>query len=160
YIGYQGIDSLDFRVYQIKDPFKFFRQLNTPHQMGEEDRAHVEEVAATVERKPSVLEKLRSFKSSVFGGVKDYFRGQLRRESRTPFNDKFRSGQRLRRLNDADYARVPLLNSDQLVTSWRQVLEETTGEYDSRMVPMEDLGKGVYLVEAVNGGLRAYTIMV
>src|SRR5262245_41018560 len=65
YIGYQGIDSLDFRVYQVKDPFKFFRQLNSPHQMGEEDRADVAEVAATVERKPSFLEKLRSFKSSV-----------------------------------------------------------------------------------------------
>src|SRR5215813_3869140 len=132
YIGYQGIDTLDFRVYQVKDPFKFFRQLNTPHQMGQEDRAGVEEVAATVERKPSALEKLRTFKSSVFGGVKDYFRGQLRRESRAAFNDKFRSGQRLR-LNDADYARVPLLNSDQVVASWRQVLEETAGEYDTRM---------------------------
>ena len=25
--SYQGIDHLDFRVYQIKDPLKFFRQL-------------------------------------------------------------------------------------------------------------------------------------
>ncbi|HEU0180485.1 MAG TPA: MG2 domain-containing protein [Blastocatellia bacterium] len=159
YIGYRGIDSLDFRVYQVKDPFKFFRQLNTPHQMGEEDRADVAEVAATVERKPSVLEKLRSFKSSVYLGVKNYFRGQLRRESRAAFNDKYRSGQRLR-LNDADYARVPLLNSDQVVTTWRQVLTATENEYDTRMIPLEKFGKGVYLVEAVNGDLRAYTIMV
>ena len=58
YIAYQGVDTLDFRVYQVKDPFRFFRQLNSPHQMGEEDRDDVAEVAATVERKPSLLEKL------------------------------------------------------------------------------------------------------
>src|SRR5215510_14349254 len=159
YIGYQGIDSLDFRVYQVRDPFKFFRQLNSPHQMGEEDRAEVAEVAATVERKPSLLERLRSFKSSVSRAVKNYFRGQLRRESRTAFNDKFRSGQQLP-LNEADYARVPLLNPDQRVGSWRQVLTATENEYDTRMIPLNKLDPGVYLIEAVNGDLRAYTIMV
>src|SRR5215831_21341965 len=161
YIGYQGIDSLDFRVYQVRDPFKFFRQLNSPHQMGEEDRADVAEVAATVERKPSFLERLRSFKSSVYRGVKNYFRGQLRRESRAAFNDKFRSGEQLP-LNEADYARVPLLNSDQVTIrgSWRQVLTATESEYDARMVPLNKLDQGVYLIEALNGGLRAYTIVV
>jgi uncharacterized protein YfaS (alpha-2-macroglobulin family) len=161
YVGYQGVDSLDFRVYQVKDPFRFFRQLNSPHQLGEEDRADVAEVAATVERKPSFLEKLRSFKSSVYRGVKNYFRGQLRRESRTAFNDKFRSGERLP-LNEADYARVPLLNSDQVTIrgSWRQVLTATENEYDTRMVPLNKVDPGVYLIEAINGGLRAYTVMV
>jgi alpha-2-macroglobulin len=159
YISYQGIDSLDFRVYQVKDPFKFFRQLKTPHQMGEEDRSDVAEVAATVERKPSFLEKLRSFKSSVTRGVKNYFRGQLRRESRTAFNDKFRSGQQLP-LNVADYARVPLLNPDQVVGAWRQVLTATESEYDTRMIPLNKLKPGAYLIEAVNGDLRAYTILL
>src|SRR5262252_3362262 len=161
YIAYQGVDSLDFRVYQVKDPFRFFRQLNSPHQLGEEDRADVAEVAATVERKPSLLEKLRSFKSSVYRGVKNYFRGQLRRESRAAFNDKFRSGEQLP-LNEADFARVPLLNSDQVTIrgSWRQVLTATENEYDTRMVPLGKREPGVYLIEAVNGALRAYTIMV
>src|SRR5215510_1430593 len=159
YVGYRGVDSLDFRVYQVKDPFRFFRQLNSPHQLGEEDRAVVAEVAATVEHKPSFLEKLRSFKSSVYRGVKNYFRGQLRRESRAAFNDKFRSGEQLP-LNEADYARVPLLNPDQLVGSWRQVLTATVGEYDTRMIPLGKREPGVYLIEAVNGGLRAYTIAV
>jgi alpha-2-macroglobulin len=159
YVAYQGITSLDFRVYHVNDPFKFFRQLKTPHQMGEEDKAEVAEVAATVERKPSILEKLRSFKTSVTRGVKNYFRGQLRRESRTAFNDKFRSGQQLP-LNEADYARVPLLNPDQLVGSWKQILTATESEYDTRMIPLNKLDQGVYLVEAVNGDLRAYTIML
>ena len=161
YIGYQGIDSLDFRVYQVRDPFKFFRQLNSPHQMGEEDRGDVAEVAATVERKPSLLETLRSFKSSVNRAVKNYFRGQLRRESRAAFNDKFRSGEQLP-LNVADFARVPLLNPDQLVGKWKQLLEPTAGEYDTRMITLGNQPQpaGVYLIEAVNGDLRAYTIAV
>src|SRR5215475_13008195 len=161
YIAYQGVDTLDFRVYHVKDPFRFFRQLNSPHQMGEEDRNDVAEVAATVERKPSFLERLRSSKSSVYRGVKNYFRGQLRRESRAAFNDKFRSGEQLP-LNEADYARVPLLNSDQVTVrgSWRQVLTATENEYDTRMIPLNKREPGVYLIEAVNGALRAYTIMV
>src|SRR5262245_23855958 len=161
YVGYQGVDSLDFRVYQVNDPFRFFRQLNRPHQLGEEDRADVAEVAATVERKPSVLGRLRSFKSSVSHAIKNDFRGQLRRESRATFNDKFRSGQRLP-LNDADYARVPLLNSDQVTIrgKWRQVLTATENEYDTRMVPLGKLDPAVYLIEAMNGDLRAYTIAV
>src|SRR5262245_12831206 len=159
YIAYQGVDSLDFRVYRVKDPFKFFRQLNSPHKLGEEDRSEVADIAATVERNTSMMERHRSFKSSVYLGVKNYFRGQLRRESRAAFNDKFRSGEQLP-LNEADYARVPLLNPDQLVGSWRQVLTATESEYDTRMVPLGKREPGVYLIEAVNGDLRAYTVMV
>jgi uncharacterized protein YfaS (alpha-2-macroglobulin family) len=159
YVGYQGVSALDFRVYQVRDPFKFFKQLNSPHQMGEEDRNDVAEVVATVERKPSALEKLRSFKASVTRAVKNYFRGQLRRESRTAFNDKFRAGEQLP-LNEADFARVPLLNPDQLVGKWKQVLSPTENEYDTRMISLGKREPGVYLIEAVNGDLRAYTIAV
>ncbi len=159
YISYRGIDTLDFRVYQVRDPFKFFKQLNNLHQLGEEDRNDVAEVAATVDRKPSFLEKVRSFKSSVSRAVKNYFRSQLRRESRTAFNDKFRSGEQLP-LNVSDFARVPLLNPDQLVGKWKQVLTPLENEYDSRMISLGKQGPGVYLVEAVNGDLRAYTIAV
>ena len=62
-------------------------------------------------------------------------------------------------LNVADYARVPLLNPDQMVSSWREKLAPLENVYDTRMVM---LGKrtGVYLVEAVNGDLRAYTIAI
>jgi hypothetical protein len=157
FINYQGIDHLDFRVYRVKDPVKFFKQLNNPHQMGEREKT---EVAASYQQKPSVLEKVRAFKGSVFNSVKNYFRHQLQRESRTAFNQKFRNeGDRLP-LNVADYARVPLLNPSQLVGSWRERLSPLENEYDSRMVTLGKREPGVYLVEAVNGDLRAYTIAV
>jgi len=38
WVDYQGVDHLDFRVYQVKDPHKFFTQLKDPHQMGKQER--------------------------------------------------------------------------------------------------------------------------
>src|SRR6185295_5504061 len=34
WVDYQGIDHLDFRVYQVQDPRKFFTGLEDPHRMG------------------------------------------------------------------------------------------------------------------------------
>lgn len=164
YISYQGIDSLDFRVYKIKDPFKFFKQLTNPHTMGEDDREMVSEVVETQNRKLSFLEKLRSFKSGIYFSFKNYFRTQIRREARAEFNDKFRSGERLP-IDRASYAQVPLLNPDQLEDSFKQVLTPLDNRWDTRMVTLGQKSPGVYLVEAVNAqagakSLRAYTIAV
>jgi alpha-2-macroglobulin len=156
YINYQAVSYLDFRVYQVKDPVKFFKQLDNPHQMGVDDRT---EVASAYRAKPSFLEKLREFKSGVFSLVKSYVRSQLRRESRTAFNDKFRAGEQVP-LNVADFARVPLLNPDQLVNKFRQMLSPLENQYDTRMVNLGQMKPGVYLIEAVNDQLRAYTIAV
>ena len=157
WISYVGLDRLDFRVYRVKDPMAFFKRLNDPHQMGEQEKSAV---AAAHQQKPSFAEKLRSFKSSVYKSIKSYFRSQLRHESRAAFNQKFRGeGSRLP-LNIADYARVPLLNPDQLVSSWREMLPRLENEYDWRMISLGQRDPGVYLVEAVNGDLRAYTIAV
>ncbi|MGE0101768.1 MAG: alpha-2-macroglobulin [Blastocatellales bacterium] len=159
YINYQNVNTLDFRVYRVKDPVRFFKQLNNPHQMGEEDQASVSEVAERRDGRPAILERVRSFKRSIYYSIKSYMRDQLRRESRVAFNDRFRSGERLP-LYKSDYARVPLLNENQLVGSWRQVLSPLENEYDTRMVSLDRREPGVYLVEAVNGDLRAYTIAV
>ena len=63
-------------------------------------------------------------------------------------------------LNVADYARVPLLNPSQLVTSWREPLPADSAFYDRRMIPLGKRESGVYLVEAVGANLRAYTVVV
>ncbi len=156
YLSYQGITALDFRVYKVKDPIKFFTQLENPHRMGVEERAAVTE---TYRGKPSFLETLRDFKFNLLALFKNYVRQQLRRESRAAFNDQYRSGEQLP-LNVADYARVPLLNPDQVVKTFRQALTPLDHSYDTRMVNLGAMPAGVYLVEAVNDKLRAYTIAV
>ena len=47
-----------------------------------------------------------------------------------------------------------------LVTSWREMLPPLENEYDKRMIPLGKRCPGVYLVEAVTGELRAYTVVV
>ena len=67
WVDYQGIDHLDFRVYQVKDPRKFFTGLDDPHQMGKQEE---EEVASTLPHRRSFLERVRSFKRWAYNGVK------------------------------------------------------------------------------------------
>jgi alpha-2-macroglobulin len=157
WINYVGIDQMDFRVYRVADPVKFFKNLDNPHQMGDGEKT---QIISGLTKEPSALEKVRTFKVSIFKSIKDYFRNQLRRSTRESLNQKLnREGDR-QPLNVADYARVPLLNPDQMVSSWREKLTPLDNVYDTRMVMMGKRDPGVYLVEAVNGDLRAYTIAI
>ena len=159
WVDYQGVDHLDFRVYQVKDPRKFFTQLKNPHQMGEHEE---EEVASSLPHRKSFLEKVRGFKRWAYTGIRAFVRGQLQHDSRQAFNQKFRNEADPIRtpLNVSDYARVPLLNPDLLVSSWREPLPPLENEYDQRMIPLGKRSPGVYLIEAVENDLRAYTVVV
>lgn len=160
WLDYRGVGSLDFRVYRVNDPAKFFAQLSDPHQVGEDEE---EQLTTTLTRKPSLLERIRSVKTWAYSGIRNYFREQLKTETRYSFNQKFRAPDTTSKrtpLNVADYARVPLLNPNQLVTSWREPLPALENAYDRRMVPLGKREPGVYLVEAVGQELRAYTIVV
>jgi uncharacterized protein YfaS (alpha-2-macroglobulin family) len=157
--SYQNVDYLDFRVYRVKDPAKFFKQLDDPHQMGEKEK---EAVSQGYGSRVSILERTHRLKISLFSAVRDYVRSHLLKEHRETFNQKFRKEGAPERtpLNVADYARVPLLNPDQKVKDWREKLPPLENEYDSRMVSLGKQEPGVYLIEAVNGDLRAYSIAI
>jgi alpha-2-macroglobulin len=161
FVNYRGVQELDFRVYRVKDPIEFFRRLDNPHQVGEDEAA---EVGRMTERKPDFLERVRQFKSLVYGAIKRYVRAQLRSQSRRSFNQKFRADEEdisnRTPLNQADYARVPLLNPDQMVSSWRERLPPLEDVYDRRMISLGRREPGVYLIEAVAGDLRAYGITI
>jgi hypothetical protein len=79
WIDYRGVDHLDFRVYQVKDPLKFFIRLSDPHQMGERED---QEFMGSRQRHPSFLERVRTLKRWAHGGIKAYVRAQLQRDSR------------------------------------------------------------------------------
>lgn len=163
WVNYRGVESLDFRVYKVKDPVKFFRQLDNPHQVGEDEEA---EVGKEIQKKPpTFLEKLRAFKSWGFGVIKTYVRQQLQNQSRKGFNQKFRPEEddttNQTRLDvSKDIARVPFLNPDQMVSYFREKLPPMEDIYDRRMISLGKREPGVYLVEAVNGDLKAYGIAV
>ena len=159
WLDHRSIDSLDFRVYRINDPRQFFTQLSNPHQMGEDES---EQVTTNLSAKRSLLERIRGVKVWAYSGIRNYFRENLKQNTRRTINQKFRATETSKRvpLNVADYARVPLLNSNQLVTSWREQLPQLENQYDQRTIPLGKRESGVYLVEAIGGELRAYTIVV
>src|SRR5207237_7825569 len=119
-------------------------------------------------RKPTFLEKLRRFKQGFYNWFRNYARTQLKNRARHSFNQRFRpdSGEdpSMRTpLNQADYAQLPLLNKERVVSSWREKLPPITAEeqqYDRRPVSLGKQGPGVYVIEAVNGDLHAYGVAV
>ncbi|HEX8127692.1 MAG TPA: MG2 domain-containing protein, partial [Pyrinomonadaceae bacterium] len=165
WLSYRDIDSIDFRVYRVNDPVKFFRGLDDPHRFGEDEEGEFKSYYR--KRKPTFLERIRAFKNYFYHGFRDYFRAQLKNSSRKTFNQTFRAPDELKDaevqrtpLNVADYARVPLLNDDQLVRGWREKLPPLDNEYDRRSIPLGQREPGVYLVEAVNGDLRAFSVSI
>ncbi|HZH31754.1 MAG TPA: MG2 domain-containing protein [Pyrinomonadaceae bacterium] len=165
WLNYRDIDSIDFRVYRVGDPVKFFRGLDDPHRFGQDEEGEFKSYYR--KRKPTFLERVHAFKSYFYNGFRDYFRAQLKNSSRRRFNQTFRAPDELKEaevqrtpLNVADYARVPLLNDDQLVRGWREKLPPLDNEYDRRSIPLGQREPGVYLVEAVNGDLRAFSVAI
>ena len=67
WINYVGIDHMDIRVYRVDDPVGFFKKLENPHQMGEGEKT---QIISTLKQEPSALEKVRSFKVSIFKSIK------------------------------------------------------------------------------------------
>lgn len=129
WLDHRNIDTLDFRVYHIDDPQGFFTQLNDPHQLGEDER---ERVGNNLPRNRSLLEQIRAVKVWAYSGIRNYLQEHLNQSTRRIFNEKFRAGDFSKRvpLNVADYPRIPLLNSNQLVTSWREQLPHLEGTAD------------------------------
>src|SRR5207302_6300718 len=128
-------------------------------EMGEKEK---EQIAQGYGARVSLIERTHRLKISIFSAVKDYVRTHLLKQHRETFNEKYRKEPEATRtpLNVADYARVPLLNPDAKVKDWREKLPAMENEYDSRMVPIGKMDPGVYLIEGVNGDLRAYSIAV
>ena len=55
WLDHRGVNNLDFRVYRVNDPQRFFAQLSDPHQMGKEES---EQIATHISKTPSLLERV------------------------------------------------------------------------------------------------------
>ncbi len=152
-LQFRQVDRLDFRVYRVKDPVKFFGKLKDAHSFGSEKQ----ELA----REKIWLERFHEWKRGLRSSIRDYFRYQLSWDTRA----RIRAGQaaapvQLRiPLDVTSYAQVPLLNREQLVLSWRELLPRTR-DTEYRSVPVELKQKGLFLVEAAHRELRAYTLVM
>lgn len=153
YLTFRRLEWLDFRVYKVKDPFAFFAGLDDPHQLGTGDEQ--------VEQQRTWLERFSDWKQSQRQGVHRFMRSQAShayRSARRAVTDQAVVAQRVV-LNATNFAQVPLLNADQVVTTWREILPNRR-DAEMRRIPVELTQPGIYVVEAVNDLLRAYTIVM
>jgi alpha-2-macroglobulin len=153
YLTFQHLRQLDFRVYRVREAAKFFAGLREPHQLGSEERP--------VPTERSLIERLADWKRRQRSAIRAFFREQVTyayRVERRAARDQHEISRRVT-LNKNTFAQVPLLNPDQLVTGWRELLPDLR-DPEMRRVPLEVKQPGVYVVEAVSGLLRAYTIVI
>ncbi|MDP9268751.1 MAG: MG2 domain-containing protein [Acidobacteriota bacterium] len=152
----RDVDVLEFRVYHVNDPEKFFSQLKSVHNFGE--ARHTEEREQIEEK--SWLERFHDWKRSLWRAIRDFFRRQFSSDSRSLIRQKQAEKQKSTRIGQATlFAQVPVLNSSQLMARWRQ---EVPPKYfsETQEIPLDSLKGGVYVVEATDGHLRAYTVVI
>lgn len=154
FLTFRRVTQLDFRVYKVRDPFAFFAALDDPHQSGTGE-------SYAVPQERSWIERLTDWKRRQRSSMRGIARAQLSRNfraERRAADDRAQTTQRVQ-LNVSTFAQVPLLNPDQLVTSWRELLPNYR-DPEFRRVPLDVSEPGLYLVEAVHERLRAYTLVM
>ena len=153
WISFRQVDHLDFRVYRVKDPIQFFSKLKDAHSFGSEK--------AELAREKTWLERFHEWKRDLRASIRDFFRSQLRFETRWQYHSSRVQQRKLQRipLDVTSYAQVPLLNRQQLALGWRELVPKTRdSEYQE--IPVDVHDKGLYLVEVAYRELRAYTLLM
>ena len=147
-----GVEALEFRVYKVNDPARFFEKLDNVHSFG-----HVspKEQIET----PTLLERFHDWKDELWFEIWDFFRYQYSSRVRAQIREKQGRARKSEMGEAAVFAQVPVLNGKQLVARWHQQMPPHFFA-ETEEVPVNALAKGVYLVEATNGELRAYTIVI
>lgn len=148
-----GVDKLQFRVYRVNDPVAFFRQLEDPHRFGGRAPARRAELTP--------LEKFHRWKLRLRARMRDFFRAQYTAPVRAEIRNWLAARAQKPLAPGAgatEYADVPLLNPQQVVAVWEQSAG-SGGRWQAQVVPVRVNRKGLYLVEATDGRLSAYTIV-
>ena len=153
-VSAHNVSSLEFRVYRVNDPVKFFSQMQELHNFGGRGPAMPRQAHTW-------LEKFHAWKHRIWAWFRDFIREQFSPETRHKIR-LWRAGETEEKKPGPKvegYAQVPILNQQQVVSVWKwAVPEHERWQSQTVKVPVSD--KGVYLVEATNGTLRAYTVIV
>ncbi len=150
---FRQVRSLDFRVYRVNDPLVFFERLENLHVLGSPE--------PEVPTEPTVLERMAAWKAACRTEVLTFFRRQFSYQYRRARAQRAAGHVVARRetLDHRQFAQVPLLNASQVVATWRERLPSMR-DTEARQIPLDLPGPGVYVVEAVNARLKAYTIVL
>ena len=143
--------TLEFRVYKVNDPVAFFGKLEDPHQFGGR--------APKPPLQKSFLETFHRTKHALRVDAVQFLHDQFSMKTIAAYQ-AFRTPKVSGKGGGAvEFATPPLLNPQQLVAAWKQSVA-TKGRFDTAPVNVPVKEKGVYLVEATRGQLRAFTILM
>jgi uncharacterized protein YfaS (alpha-2-macroglobulin family) len=146
------VESLDFRLYKLRDPVRFFSQLEELHNFGGR--------TPQPDRSLTLLERFHAFKRDWRTGMRNTVRKQFTRDHRVRFHELMAPTPDKKGGSKAtEYAAAAVLNPQQVVAVWKQPVKQAE-RWDMQTVPVAAPGKGVYVVEAVHGELRAYTLLM
>ena len=145
-----GVDALEFRLYRVNDPVLFFQKLDDVHNFG---RVSPKE---RIEDK-TWIERFHDWKYEQWISIRDFFRRQFSPKSRAAIRQS--QAEKSKTVSAEGFVQLPLLNSKQLVGRWRQQMPPQFVS-QSLDIPLDLPKPGVYLVEATDGELRAYTIVL
>jgi len=150
---FRQVRSLDFRVYRVNDAFAFFERLDDLHVLGSPE--------PEVPSEPTVIERISAWKASVRARILAFLRRQFSLEYRRARAQRAagRAVARRETIDHRQFAQVPLLNAKQVVATWRERLPSMR-DAEARLIPLNLPGPGVYVIEAVNLHLRAFTVVV
>jgi uncharacterized protein YfaS (alpha-2-macroglobulin family) len=144
-----NVQSVLLRVYRINNPVQFYTQLEDTHSFGLNN--------PRLNGKQSLLEKLRDWKRELRRNIRLNLRAQFTESPSAHFrNASPASGNAGSK--ETYFADAPVLNQEQLVLSFRQPVA-SVNRWSENPVPIHVKERGVFLVEAVHGDLRAYTIL-
>lgn len=150
-----GIPSVEFRLYKVNDAVRFFEQLEDHHRFGgrpPRDARHLTPLERIHRWKTRTRLRIRNI-------VRQQFDSAARAQVRMILNPPKPEVKRASRPRAVEFAAVPLLNPQQLVRKW--ILPVSANDrWDSQNVELPLPGKGVYLLEATDGRLQAYTIVM
>ena len=149
----QNIDAVEFRVYRVKDPILFFQKLEDVHRAS----------AASAPRKGkqvTLIERLHQMKVGARNAVRDGFRAQYTPDSRASIHNWISPEKAKPAPIPTSFSGLPILNSQQLVTAWRQNVAQHKQRWESENIAIPVTDKGLYLVEAAHDALRAYTVVI
>ncbi|MEO5923506.1 MAG: MG2 domain-containing protein [Bryobacteraceae bacterium] len=146
------VNALEFRVYRVNDPVQFFEQLENPRRFGGSTPPPPQE--------KTLIEKVRSWKRRLHAGIRREMRAQFTEPPSAHLPVAFANNTAGRpQTKEIRYAEAPVLNSQQLVLTFQQPVQGSD-RWATQTVDIGVREKGVYMVEAVQGGLHAYTILM
>ena len=149
-----NVADLEFRVYRINDPVQFFEQLESAHEFGGR--------APRPPHQRTLLERIHEWKHGLRTSIRRGLRNQFTESPSAHLGNAIAGGSKpatAPATGGTQYAEAPVLNAQQLVLTFH-LAPKSHNRWESQNVDVGVKDRGVYLVEAVRGELRAYTILM